>query len=152
MIYREQKGKQYHKARFGIIAKTVYFESNAGLMKTHPREILLYYNPGSSSDRKTIAYAKTVSSHVKAYSHEQAGKTPTHWMTIFSKLNIDDPKELLNKAHPEYQANIKGNDFNSTGWTKVLSNNPHLIKSPIAIRGGRAVLCNNPSDVLKLLQ
>ena len=120
-------------------------------MKTHHREILVYYNPKSSSDRKTIAYAQSVSTHVKTYSHEQAGKTPTHWMSLFEKLDISDPKELLNKAHPEYQANIRGNDFNSTGWTKILTNNPHLIKAPIAIRGSRAVLCNNPSDVLKLL-
>lgn len=119
-------------------------------MKTHPREILVYYNPNSASDRKTLAYAKTVSTHVKAFSHDQSPSTPTHWMSIFSKLGLDDPKKLLNKAHPEYQSNIRGNDFDQEGWTQILSRNPHLIKAPIAIRGSKAVLCNSPTDVLKL--
>jgi arsenate reductase len=86
-------------------------------MKTAKNEIRMYYNPESASDRKTLAYAKSVSPHVIAYSHAQAGQTSTHWMSLFSKLNLDDPKKLLNKAHPEYQANIRGNEFDGRDWT-----------------------------------
>ena len=120
-------------------------------MKSHQNEILFYYNPGSISDRKTLAYAKSVSRHVIAYSYEKASTTSTNWMSLFSKLDLKDPKKLLNKAHPDYRANIKGNELSRTGWTKVLSKNPHLIKSPIAIRGAKAVVCDSPTDVLKLM-
>ena len=119
-------------------------------MKTHPREILVYYNPQSASDRKTLAYAKTLSSHVRSFSFAQSPGTSTHWMSIFSKLGLDDPKKLLNKAHPEYQSSIRGNDFDHETWTQVLCRYPHLIKAAIAIRGSRAILCKNPTDVLKL--
>ena len=120
-------------------------------MKSHQNEIRFYYNPSSISDRKTLAYAKSVSPHVIAYSYEKASTTSTNWYSLFSKLDLDDPKKLLNKAHPDYRANIKGNELSRTGWTKVLSKNPHLIKSPIAIRGSRAVVCDSPTDVLKLV-
>lgn len=120
-------------------------------MKTHKNEILLYYNPNSVSDRKTLAYAKSVCSHVSAYSFERASTTATNWYSLFSKLDLSDPKKLLNKAHPEYRNKIKGNDLSRTSWTTVLAKNPQLIKSPIAIRGGKVVVCQSPTDVLKLV-
>ena len=36
-------------------------------MKVHKNEILIYYNPESSSDKKTVAYARSISIHVTAY-------------------------------------------------------------------------------------
>jgi len=118
-------------------------------MKTNPREILVYYNPLSSSDRKTVAYAKTVSHHVRAYSHDQANCTPTQWQSILMKLDLE-PKRLLNKAHPQYQSDLRGKEFDKEGWLSVLQNNPSLLRSPIAIKGNKAVICDSPTDILRL--
>lgn len=118
-------------------------------MKTHQREILIYYNPESSSDRKTVAYANSMVSHIKSYSFKQSPSTGTSWQQILKSLSLD-PKEVLNKAHPYYQAHIRGREFDDEGWVKVLKNNPELIKAPIAIRGNKAILCNTPTDIYKL--
>ncbi|HFB99230.1 MAG TPA: glutaredoxin [Phaeodactylibacter sp.] len=118
-------------------------------MKVNNREILIYYNPKSSSDRKTIAHAQGLSPHIKAFSHRQSPSTGTSWHMILHSLDVH-PKELLNKAHPYYQKNLRGREFEKEDWLMVIANNPELIKAPIAVRGNRAVLCNNPTDIYKL--
>lgn len=118
-------------------------------MKTNPREILLYYNSTSSSDRKTLAMAMSVSKHVRSYDHARAPGTTTTWKMILSKLDVH-PKSLMNKAHPDYQNNIRGKELNYEGWLQVLMRNPQLIKAPIAIKGNQVQLCETPTDVYKL--
>ena len=36
------------------------------------------------------------------------------------------------------------------GMLNVLLNSPELLKGPIAIRKNKAILCDNPMDILKL--
>ncbi len=118
-------------------------------MKTNPREILIYYNPSSSSDRKTVAYARSVSTHIRSYSYGESRRSSTYWQGMLNKLQID-PKKLFNKALPEYQEKLRGKDLNDEGWIKVLQHNPHLLRAPIAIRGNRVILCESPTDILRL--
>ena len=118
-------------------------------MKVNNREILIYYNPNSSSDRKTIAHAQGLSSHIKTFAHSQSPSTGTSWHMILHSLDVH-PKELLNKAHPYYQKNLRGRELDKEHWLMVIANNPELIKAPIAVRGNRAVLCKSPTDIYKL--
>lgn len=118
-------------------------------MRTNQREIMIYYNPESISDRKTVAHAQGISSHIKTFAHSKSPSTGTSWQMILRSLDVE-PKALLNKAHPYYQKNIRGWEFDDEGWLTVLANNPDLIKAPIAVRGRRAILCNNPTDIYKL--
>lgn len=120
-------------------------------MKTNERELLVYYNPESSAHRRTVAYAQTLSRYVRAFSFDQAPSTETSWQQIIHALNLD-PKELLNKAHPYYQEHIRGREFDEKDWIKVIQNNPDILKAPIAIRGKRAILCLNATDILQLIE
>ena len=118
-------------------------------MKTHQREILIYYNPNSPSDRQTVAHAQGTGLKIKTYHHNQAPSTTTSWQTILKSLDMH-PKELLNKADPYYQENIRGREFDDEDWLNVLKKNPNLIKSPIAVNGKKAILCQTPTDIYKL--
>lgn len=118
-------------------------------MATSSREIIIYYNRESSADRKTVAFAQSTGKTVRSYTHDKAPSTSTGWKTILNNLDMQ-PKEILNKAHPDYQARIRGREFNNQGWMSVIQNNPHLIKAPIAMKGNRAVLCINPTDIYRL--
>ena len=68
---------------------------------------------------------------------------------IIDRLDMH-PKQMLNKAHPYYQANIRGSEFDDEDWLNVLLRNPQLFRAPIAIKGKRAVFCVSPTDVYKL--
>lgn len=118
-------------------------------MITHKSEILLYYNPDSNSDRMTVAYALSLSDHIKAYAYHQSPSTGVSWQRILQALG-KHPKELLNKAHPYYQQYIRGRDFDDEGWINVLRHNPEIILAPIAVRGNYAVQCLTPTDIYKL--
>ena len=118
-------------------------------MKTHKREILIYYNPESASDRRTVAHAQSMSTHVRSYSYGKSPSTSTSWIQILHSLDVP-PKELLNKAHPYYQQHIRGREFSDEDWIKVIQNNPELLKSPIAVRGKKAIVCRTPTDIYRL--
>ncbi len=120
-------------------------------MKTHEREIMVYYNPDSRSDRSTVAYAKTMSVHVKTYAYGQTPSTELSWRRIVQALN-KNPKELLNKSHPYYRLHIKGREFDEESWVKILRRNPDLMRSPIALSGKRVVVCDTPTDIYRLLE
>jgi arsenate reductase len=118
-------------------------------MQFHPNELYLYYDPGTSSGKMVRAYSRSVNNNINDFNIHRVRLTTTIWKDILNILELR-PKDLLDKSHPEYQEKIRGNKFTMTGWLDVLVKNPHLIKAPIAIHQGRAVLCIKPTDVLKL--
>lgn len=118
-------------------------------MKTNEREIMLYFDASSNRHKQTVAYARSMVNHVKTYQFDNTPSTAVSWRQILKSMD-KHPKELLNKALPEYQNQIKGREFTMEGWLKVLHHNTHLLKAPIAIRGKKAVLCENPTDIFKL--
>ena len=120
-------------------------------MKPLQREILIYYNPDSSNDKKTVAHAQGLVPHVRAYSFDKAPSNGTSWQQIIRSLNLH-PKDLMNKAHPYYQENIRGREFNEEDWLNVIRFNTGMLKAPIAIRGDKAVLCTSATDVYRLTE
>mgnify|MGYP006287619245 FL=1 len=98
-----------------------------------------------------MAHAQSMVPHLRTYSYAQAPSTGSSWQQILRALDCD-PKELITKPHPSYQANIRGREFDIECWVKVIKNNPDLLKAPIAMRGSRAILCKTPTDIYKLTE
>ncbi|MEY2923930.1 MAG: hypothetical protein RLZZ337_470 [Bacteroidota bacterium] len=116
---------------------------------TKTDEIQLYLLGDCSKSKKALAYAKSLSNKVNAIDIGKTKSTGTIWKNILSKLN-KSPKEILDKSKPYYQANIRGRDFEDRDWLYLLMNNPNLVRSPIAIRGNKAVILDNPTDIYKI--
>jgi len=111
--------------------------------------MVLFLDCTSSSHKKTRAYAHSLSDHIREYTYKDYKFTASLWRDILDMLDME-PKQLLNKADPKYQKEIKGKSFDEEGWLYVIVNNPCLIKAPIAIMHDRAVLCISPKDIYKL--
>ena len=118
-------------------------------MKVHQQEILLYFDPSSSVSKKTLAYASSLTGSINAVEYDKESFTPTIWRQILDLLHME-PKQLVNKAKPYYQEHLKGKNFSEDDWINILSHRPDLIRSPIAIRGDKAIFVDNPTDVLRL--
>ncbi len=118
-------------------------------LKTHQDEIMIYCDPESSVGKKVLAYAKGNAPHIKEINYFKNPLSPSMMRALLKQLDLR-PKDLLNRAHPYYQENIRGRDFNAEGWLNILIRNPQLIKAPIAVRGQKAILCDNPVNVLQL--
>lgn len=118
-------------------------------MQFHPNEIFLLYNPETSTGKQTRALALSISRHINQLNVMRERFGPTLWKEVVTMLGVD-PKSILDRAHADYQEKMAGNSFTMNGYLDVLSHNPHLLKAPIAIYNGKAVLCQTPTDIYKL--
>ena len=118
-------------------------------MRVHPSELYFYHSSAQPIDKQTKAYAKSLTNFVNEIDLLKERITATQWDQILKMLQLR-PKDLMNRSHPDYQKMIAGKDWDDEGWLNILVKFPHLIKSPIAIFRNRAILCNTPTDILKL--
>lgn len=118
-------------------------------MEFHPNELTLLLDPKSTTAKKLRAYAYSICKNVNEIDYTTTRLTTTVWKEVVSMLG-NDPKKLVNKNHPLYRRKVYGNTFTMHGMLNVLLNSPELLKGPVAIRNGKAILCTNPTDILKL--
>ena len=115
------------------------------------KELTLVYDSTSDAGRKALAYAHSLAPKVNKQDVSEVKLSTTFVRQVLKQLNMR-PKDLLNRAHPYYQEHLKGRDFNSEGWLDVVAHNPVLLKSPIALHGDKAVLCEPASLIYTLFE
>ena len=113
-------------------------------------DLVLLYNSDNAKDRKTLAYALTITKKVNRQELNSVRISDTLFRMLLERLNIDG-KKLLNKADPYYQENIKGRDLTTEEWYNVLKSRPSLLRSPVAYYKDRAIICETPTDVLRVV-
>ena len=118
-------------------------------MRTHPSELYFYHSPAQPVDKQTLAYAKSIAQFVNSIDISKEKLTATQWNSLLIKLNLR-AKDLLNRAHPDYQRFIAGKNWDEESWLNILIESPNLIKAPIATLRNRAIMCSTPTDILKL--
>ncbi|HSF52752.1 MAG TPA: hypothetical protein VLA71_03320 [Algoriphagus sp.] len=118
-------------------------------MRGHPTELYFYHSSTQPIDKQAKAYAKSLTKFVNEIDILKERITATQWDQILLMLELR-AKDLMNRAHPDYQKLIAGKDWDDEGWLNILVNFPHLVKCPIAIFKNKAILCQTPSDILKL--
>lgn len=118
-------------------------------MQFHPNELFLLYNPQSGRGKQTKAMALDVCSNINEIDALHEKLIPTYWREVITMLGMS-PSELLDKSHPDYAFKVGESTYTMEGWLEVLARNPQLLKGPIAIFNKRAILCETPTDILKL--
>jgi len=118
-------------------------------MELHANELTLIYDPRTASGKKIKALAYSISKNVNEIDFTTTRLTTTLWKEIVQMLG-NDPKSLLNKSSAAYKEKVQGNAFTMHGYMNILLNSPELLRGPIAITHGKALLCENPNDILKL--
>lgn len=115
----------------------------------NPKELTLVYDSGTSAGKQALALAYTIAPKVNRQDVNEVSLSSTFMRQVLKQLNVR-PKDLLNRAHPYYQQKLRGRDLDMEGWLHVLTHEPALLKAPIALLGGRAVLCEPPSLIYTL--
>jgi arsenate reductase-like glutaredoxin family protein len=111
--------------------------------------LMLFYRPDCSKARKALAYARSITTNIMEIDLDHSAATSTIWRQLFTRLG-KSPKELLNKSLPEYQQNYRGREMSEDDWINVIRHNTFLLRSPIALRGSRGFVLDNPTDIYKL--
>ena len=112
-------------------------------------ELYLVYNPETELGRKTHALALSLNDVIHEINIMRKSITPTHWKEILGMLQMA-PSELINTGHPEYEQTYSGKDFSESDYLEMLFQNPQLVKGPIGILQNKAILCEDPNDILHL--
>ncbi len=79
-------------------------------MRFHPNELFILFDSTTSTGKQTRALAYSITKHVNEVNCYKTKFTSTIWKEILTRLNLR-AKDLLNRAHPEYQEKIAGNSF-----------------------------------------
>jgi arsenate reductase (glutaredoxin) len=112
-------------------------------------DLYLLFDPNSTLGRKTHALALSLNHVVHTIDIMGKTVTPLRWKEIIGMLGLS-PKQLLNTGHPDYERIIAGKEYSEKDFLEVLYQNPQLVIGPIGILQNKAVLCDDPKDILKL--
>lgn len=118
-------------------------------MGNNKREIILYYKPAVKKDKNTYILATQITPHIREIDVYKNTPTETQLMNVLNQLGIEVEK-LIERESEIYKEKYQGKSFDVEGWIQVLVQNPDMIKTPIAIKGDRAILIETPSNVLDL--
>jgi len=112
-------------------------------------ELTLLYNSQNPRDVKTLAMATTMGLKVNKQDINSVDVSATLFELAVKSLG-GDPKLLLNKSSAYYQENLRGKEYSIPMWFNTLKNRPDLLKAAIAFYKDKVVLCETPTDILKL--
>ncbi|MCH2223680.1 MAG: hypothetical protein MK066_02845 [Crocinitomicaceae bacterium] len=118
-------------------------------MYYNQKELTLLYNKERELDRKTLATAHVVSKLINRQEIHSNRVSETLFYILVNKLG-GDPKSFIDKSKPYYQNELKGKELSQYGWYSVFMHRPELLRAPIALYHGKAILCTSSNDVLKL--
>ncbi|MGB0166881.1 MAG: arsenate reductase family protein [Luteibaculum sp.] len=112
-------------------------------------ELVLIYNEKEPRDKKTLAYATTIAPRVNKQELSSVRISSTLFEKALNQLGVP-AKAVLNKAHAEYQESLRGRKLSNEEWFHLILNKPELLKAPIAMYKGKAVICNSETDIFRL--
>ncbi len=112
--------------------------------------INLYYHPKHLNAKKCIAIANANKAAVQAIDIEKTRISQTHWSEMAELLNIS-VIDLVDLEHELVVSKFGSKpDIDEFSALKIIQNSPEVVKSPVAIRGEKAVFAKNSRDILKL--
>lgn len=113
--------------------------------------MIIYHNPKCGKSRAGLQYVKSINPSVEVKEYIREGISAAEIREIVKMLGIA-PFELVRAQEEYYRENLKGKDFTDEEWFEILSENPKLIRRPIVVNGGKAVLADPPEKAEALLK
>jgi arsenate reductase len=118
------------------------------MFSTSDKLITLIYHGDDHIGQEVLAYAKTEEMPVRDIDISKTKVSETNWAEFAEKLGIEI-KDLVNMNHPNFMQHYDAEvDLNEHDWLKFLENNPSTLRAPIAMKGEKIQLMENPQDML----
>lgn len=104
---------------------------------------LIYHNPKCRKSRAGLEYVKSLHPSVEVREYIREGISPDEIQKLIQMLGISTI-ELVRTQEEYFKENLKGKTFTDEQWYSILSENPRLIRRPIVVENGRAVIADPP--------
>ena len=98
----------------------------------------IYHNPRCRKSRTGLEYLKSKTDNVKVVEYIKDPLSVADLKKLLMKLN-KKPLDMVRTQEAVYKSDYKGRNFTDDEWTKIMVENPKLIKRPIVERGNKAV-------------
>lgn len=126
------------------------FALNISIMHLRNDELTLLYNANNARDRQTLAMALAITPKINRQEVNSVNISATLFKVMIDRLEID-PKRLLNKADVEYQRLYRGSEYDAETWLRTIVNRPQLLRAPVAMFRGSAMICDTPTSIFRLV-
>ena len=104
---------------------------------------IIYHNPKCRKSRAGLDYIRHHSNNPEVREYIRDGITPDEINNLLKMLGIK-PAELVRTQEDYYRENLKDRQLTDQEWVNILSENPRLIRRPIVVSNGRAVIADPP--------
>jgi arsenate reductase-like glutaredoxin family protein len=112
-------------------------------------DLYLLFNPETELGKKTLAVAQSVNRYIHEVNVLEKTVTPLYWKEVSTRLGLE-PIDLIHAGHPTYASLFAGRQYAEQDVLEILFHHPELVRGPIGLHRDRAVLCDDPKDILKL--
>jgi arsenate reductase (glutaredoxin) len=113
--------------------------------------ITVYHNPKCRKSRAGLEYIKNKHKDAEVRDYIREGISAGEVKQLISMMGFR-PFDLVRTQEEYYKENLKELNPTDEDWCRILSENPRLIRRPIVVNGGRAVLADPPEKADTILK
>jgi arsenate reductase len=113
--------------------------------------LTFYLNPRCKTSQKALKYIKSKGVEVSVIDYLKNPFTEKELTDLLVRLNMR-PQEIIRTQEEFYKTNIKGKAFTDWELTRILMENPRLIKRPVIVKGYKAVIGDTQETIDRLLE
>jgi arsenate reductase (glutaredoxin) len=109
----------------------------------------VFYNSKKRRDNEALVYARELSDSVREHDVCRTPLTSTMLKEIARLLDVE-VVSLVDFTSTRYRKEYEGKDFSDADWLLAMVHNPDLMKTPVVFLGRRGIICDIPSQALRL--
>ncbi|MFW5831155.1 MAG: arsenate reductase family protein, partial [Prolixibacteraceae bacterium] len=106
----------------------------------------VYHNPRCAKSRAGLKYLEEKGYEVDVRKYMTEGISEEELRDVIGKTG-SKPYDFVRTQEKLYKENYKDKEISDDEWYKILAENPRLLKRPIVVNAGKAVLADPPENL-----
>ncbi|GAB1405048.1 putative protein YfgD [anaerobic digester metagenome] len=111
----------------------------------------VYHYPKCRKSRAGLQYVQSLDADVKVREYIREGIAVAELRDIVRMLGVA-PFQLVRTTEDYYRENLKGKELSDEQWLNLLSEHPRLLRRPIVVNNGRAVVADPPEKAGEIIK
>lgn len=121
-----------------------------GVIARDEHQLTLIYSSNTRVGRHTLSYLTAINGKYLDIDLAKSKIGDTAWVELAAALGVK-VGDLVDKRELDIDSKTT-EDFNTNDWLKIIQNNDCVISRPIAIKGKRTMLINNPPEIMEFFE
>jgi len=118
-----------------------------GVLAKDNRQLIFIYSESALISQRLLHSVKVVDKRIRLINIDKESISDTIWIEIAAMLNRDFDDLFTLKRLDDSEVNTSSK-FSVGDWLKMISQNPSILKNPIAINGSKASVIKEKHQIL----